>query len=83
MIQVNINLENCIGCKRCYNACFVDVIRWDETAKRPIAKYPEECAVCGWCAIKCPNECITVIPDYTMPQVSYYPKSFYPKSCFD
>jgi len=29
--------DNCTGCRMCYKACWLDVIRWDEEKKRPIA----------------------------------------------
>lgn len=78
MHQIKIDLSNCIGCKKCVDACFVDVIVWDEQNKRPIAKYPEECATCNWCELKCPENCIEVIPHYPFPNPEYFPKSIYP-----
>lgn len=78
MIQINFDYDKCIGCKACYRACFMDVIRWDDEKKRPVASYPEECAVCCWCEIKCPKECVDVIPDYSMPKPPMFPKSRYP-----
>ena len=28
--EIIIDMDACKGCKSCMNACFVDVIRWDE-----------------------------------------------------
>ena len=58
MVQLKFDYEKCIRCKKCVSACFVDVIRWDEEENRPVAKYPQECAVCTWCMIECPKDVI-------------------------
>jgi NAD-dependent dihydropyrimidine dehydrogenase PreA subunit len=44
------------------NACFVDVIRWDEAAKRPVVAYPEDCVWCLACECACPKQVIEVVP---------------------
>jgi NAD-dependent dihydropyrimidine dehydrogenase PreA subunit len=44
---ISIDYEKCTACKLCVKACYVDVIVWDEDGKKPIAKYPEECATCA------------------------------------
>lgn len=80
MHTIKIDMEKCTGCKQCYKACFVDVIRWDDTAKKPIVKYPEECATCNWCELICPVGAVEVIPDNPVPIPEPYPKSAYPKS---
>lgn len=72
MNEIKIRLEECSGCKSCYNACFVDVFRWDKQTKRPIVAYPEDCAECNMCEVTCPKECITVIVDWD----KYYPPLF-------
>ena len=77
---INIDLEKCKSCKKCVQACFVDVLRWDEKAKKPIVKYVEECATCNCCELICPEKAIQVIPDDPRPMAEPYPKSFYPKS---
>lgn len=67
MIRANHKIiydpTNCIGCKLCFKACFVDVIRWDEEKKQPIFKYMGECEHCRYCQAVCPKECIEVIID--------------------
>ena len=77
MVQLKFDYEKCIRCKKCVSACFVDVIRWDEEENRPVAKYPQECAVCTWCMIECPKDVIDVIPDYTMKRPPVFPRSTY------
>jgi NAD-dependent dihydropyrimidine dehydrogenase PreA subunit len=54
--KIKFDLDLCKGCKICTEACFVDVIRWNEEEKKPFAAYPEDCA---WCYAKC----IDVVPN--------------------
>lgn len=61
---INFNPENCVGCKMCYKACFIDVIRWDEEKKQPIFKYVEDCEHCNYCEVSCKRGCIQVVPDF-------------------
>ncbi len=63
--QIKFNPSNCIGCKLCYKSCFIDVIRWNETEKKPEFKYVEDCVHCNYCEIVCPKNCIIVEPDFS------------------
>lgn len=63
--KIEFSPEKCVGCKQCYKACFVDVIRWDEEAKKPIFKYVEDCEHCFYCQSVCKRDAIKVIPDHT------------------
>ncbi len=60
--EIRIDQEVCKGCKMCVGACFVDVIRWDEERKKPIAAYIEDCVWCLACEAACPVNAIEVIP---------------------
>ena len=57
-----IDKEKCIGCKKCINACLMDVIRWDEAEKKPVIAYPIDCYCCYHCEIGCPVKAIYVNP---------------------
>ena len=41
--RIEFDPEKCVGCQICYKSCFVDVIRWDAEAKKPVFKYVEDC----------------------------------------
>ncbi len=62
--KVIIDKEKCSGCKLCYKACFVDVIRWDEENKKPIVAYVEDCVHCCMCEALCPKGCIEIEIDF-------------------
>lgn len=62
--QIEFDEKNCVGCKLCYKACYVDVIAWDAKAKKPIFKYVEDCEHCNYCEIVCSKKCIKVVPNY-------------------
>ena len=64
MNKITVNQTLCIGCKICFKACFVDVIRWDEEKNQPIIKYPRECMQCNYCVVNCPVRAIKVYPNY-------------------
>jgi len=59
-----VNKELCNGCKKCYQECFIDVIKWDAAAKKPIIAYPEECVQCMFCELNCDQGAIKVHPKY-------------------
>jgi NAD-dependent dihydropyrimidine dehydrogenase PreA subunit len=60
MYKIKLNNEKCTGCKLCYHACFIDVIRWDDINNQPILSYEEDCVQCNFCEISCPCQCIVV-----------------------
>jgi NAD-dependent dihydropyrimidine dehydrogenase PreA subunit len=70
--EIRIDLEKCKGCKTCVNACFADVLRWNEADKKPVVAYPEDCVCCLACEAACPAQCIEVVPDIPAPLRSSY-----------
>lgn len=62
---IEIDLERCDGCKACVKACFVNVLRWDETRKKPVPEHAEDCVHCNLCEINCRRGCIEVTPDFS------------------
>jgi NAD-dependent dihydropyrimidine dehydrogenase PreA subunit len=60
--EIRIDLDTCKGCKNCFNACFVDVIRWNDEKKKPVVAYPEDCVWCLACEAACPVNAIEVVP---------------------
>jgi len=67
MNSLKIDEDKCLGCQACYEACWVDVIRWDADRAKPVAAYPEDCVGCNFCEVSCPEEAIKVVIDYALP----------------
>lgn len=64
MHTVKIDLAVCTGCKTCVDACWVDVIRWDDVKGIPFGAYPEDCQICTYCERVCPTGAIEILPDW-------------------
>jgi NAD-dependent dihydropyrimidine dehydrogenase PreA subunit len=64
MNRIEIDRDACTACGTCYDACFVDVYRWDEESDQPLVAYPEDCVGCNKCELECPEECIKVVVDF-------------------
>jgi NAD-dependent dihydropyrimidine dehydrogenase PreA subunit len=57
-----IDSELCTGCGICVESCPTDVIRIDNGIQKAIIKYPEDCMLCRWCTLDCPQNAINVSP---------------------
>jgi ferredoxin len=60
--NIEINRDECTSCKTCVDACFVDVLRWDEAEAKPMVA----------CELNCPAQCINVVPDMPGQPVNPY-----------
>ena len=72
MNVIKVDRSLCTGCKTCYKACWLDVIRWDEKEEKPIISYAEDCVECNYCEISCPENAIKVSIDYSKPFPDVY-----------
>jgi NAD-dependent dihydropyrimidine dehydrogenase PreA subunit len=64
-----IDFELCTGCGMCENYCPVDVIRFDNTTRKPEIKYLEDCMLCGLCEDRCHVKAIKVGPNKNSPLI--------------
>jgi len=64
-----IDSELCSGCGICVESCSVDVIRMDENTQKAIIRYPQDCMLCEFCALDCPEGAITITPDKEAPLI--------------
>jgi NAD-dependent dihydropyrimidine dehydrogenase PreA subunit len=55
------DLNLCIGCKRCYSICPMDVFRFDGTKRKSVIAYPENCQSCGQCHLNCPVGSLIIV----------------------
>ncbi|MBT8340264.1 MAG: 4Fe-4S binding protein [Desulfatitalea sp.] len=62
-----IDSDKCTGCGNCVRACTVDVIRMDKETNKAVIMYPQECMVCDYCELDCPEDAITVSPEKHSP----------------
>jgi len=68
-----IDYDLCTGCGICFQTCPMDVIRIDETSKKPVIKYIDDCMCCDFCEEHCPQHAIYVSPEKHAPlMLSWY-----------
>jgi NAD-dependent dihydropyrimidine dehydrogenase PreA subunit len=58
-----IDEKLCTGCGICVRSCPMDVIEIDDKSKTAIIKYPDDCVLCEWCRLDCPQNAIYISPD--------------------
>lgn len=47
----------------CVTVCPMDVFRFDETKKKSVIAYPENCQSCGQCYVNCMGRSLTIVDD--------------------
>ncbi len=57
-----IDYQLCDGCGTCVKECPMDVLRMDESLKKPFIKYLRDCQNCFLCERNCTNKAIYVTP---------------------
>ncbi len=55
MSVIRNDIDLCIGCRRCYEICPMDVFRMNEDLRKAVIVYPEHCVTCGQCYLNCPT----------------------------
>ena len=58
VVEVRINYEKCIGCKKCVEACSFGVLGLFED--QPIVVNASECGGCRECQKNCPVDAIII-----------------------
>jgi len=65
-----IDTDLCIGCGTCVESCPADVFRLDEASGKAVIRYPENCQLCRFCEIDCPEKAIYVSPEKRAPMLT-------------
>ena len=59
-MPVEIDYKKCIGCKKCYTICPMDIFAMDENTNMHVVAHGYECWHCGVCWMECPKRAIDV-----------------------
>ena len=59
-MPLKISYHRCIGCKKCYDLCPLDIFTLDEETDMPVVAHEYECSQCGICWMECPKRAIDV-----------------------
>lgn len=63
MSVVRIDLNKCIGCRKCVEICPMDVFYFNEEEHRSVLAYPENCQSCGQCYLNCRGRSLGIAND--------------------
>jgi NAD-dependent dihydropyrimidine dehydrogenase PreA subunit len=64
-----IDQDLCNGCGICVEICPMDVFRMDEGNNKAVIRYPEDCMLCEFCALDCPEDAVYVSPKKSSPLI--------------
>ena len=62
MSNVRIDPGLCNGCGICVKSCPADVINMDKESKKAVIRYPQDCVICCWCFVECPQDAVFISP---------------------
>ena len=69
-----IDYQLCNSCGNCYADCPMDVFGWDREKKIPTIANPEDCRLCCYCEVLCPEIAIDVsFPVHVLLDFAVYP----------
>lgn len=72
MAVYRVDLDACIGCRKCYEICPLDVFRFDYKKKKSVIAYVAECQICGQCVVSCPVKSLGLtFEEAAQPMTSY------------
>lgn len=63
---IQLNQDNCQGCKKCVSMCQFDALRYIPSIKRVI-QFPDKCFGCGLCRHACEHEALKLVPRDEVP----------------
>jgi len=70
-----IDYSKCTGCGTCYDICQGDIYTWDDEKGLPVIARPDECFLCAFCDLECPEEAISfAFPLHAMIDMGIFPK---------
>jgi electron transport complex protein RnfB len=72
--KVQIDIENCIGCTKCIQACPVDAISGASKSMHYVLS--DICTGCDLCIPACPVDCIDPIASSSLPDPLYLKEAF-------
>jgi NAD-dependent dihydropyrimidine dehydrogenase PreA subunit len=59
VVEITINYDRCIGCRKCIKACSYGVLEWLDDM--PFVVNPRECKACSECRLNCPVDAISLV----------------------
>lgn len=67
--HISVDIQSCVFCRSCEKGCPTHAIQIDRKASTWSID-PFGCIQCGNCALICPEACLTMCNDYTVPSAA-------------